>query len=191
MNNLPSFEQLKADFKALSVQVESEFAGLSIEQLNYKTDATSWSILECLEHLNCYAAYYNTALAKGIEKEKGSKKPYTYKLTWFGKMSIDLISPSNTKKQKTIKRMNPMNSTLLEQTISDFLAYQEELLQLLDAASLINANKKRVPVEFFKLIRLNIFETLIFMAEHEKRHIQQAMRVKEALLVMKKDVVFK
>ena len=181
MNNLPSFEQLDADFKAMIQQVQSEFEDLSIEQLNYKTDATSWSILECLEHLNRYAAYYNAALRKGIEKEKGSKKPDTYKLTWFGKMSIDMISPSNTKKQKTIKRMNPTNSALSAKTIQDFLQYQQELIELSSAAQHINANKKRVAVEFLKLIRLNIFETLIFMVEHQKRHLQQAMRVKKAV----------
>jgi hypothetical protein len=189
MNNLPSFEQLESDFKAMIQQIQSEFEGLSIEQLNHKTAATSWSILECLEHLNRYAAYYNVALQKGIDKEKGSKKPETYKLTWFGKMSIDLISPSNTKKQKTIKRMNPTNSALSVQTIQEFLKHQQELIGLTAAAQQINFNKKRVAVEFFKLLRLNIFETLIFMVEHEKRHLQQAMRVKNALSVAKENAV--
>jgi uncharacterized damage-inducible protein DinB len=180
MYNLEQFERMRADIENMQELVKTEFSPLSEQTLNFKPDAAVWSILECLEHLNRYSLYYNEAIKKAITKVAATQAPTNYKLTWFGKMSIDLVSPSNKKKNKTIKRMNPSGGSQLTQTsIVNFLNHQTELLSLLDAASKIDANKKLVPVEFFKLIKLNIFETLMFMVEHEKRHVAQALARKK------------
>ena len=34
------------------------FKTLSLEKLNQKQDDSSWSVLECLEHLNLYGDFY-------------------------------------------------------------------------------------------------------------------------------------
>lgn len=179
MEQLPNFERMRADIETLQELVKAEFLELTEHPLNFKADIAVWSILECIEHLNRYSRYYNEAIKKAIAKAAATQAPTQYKLTWFGKMSIELVSPSNTKKNKTIKRMNPTGSQLSKTSITDFLQHQTELLRLLEASSKIDANKKLVPVEFFKLIKLNIFESLIFMVEHEKRHIAQALAMKK------------
>ena len=37
---------------------------LSIEKLNWKEEKDSWSVLECIEHLNRYAIFYNKEITK-------------------------------------------------------------------------------------------------------------------------------
>jgi hypothetical protein len=88
-----------------------------------------------------------------------------------------MISPKNTKKHKTIKKMNPHGSILSGSVVDEFLKNQQQLLVLLNKAKQADLGKKAVPVEFFKLLKMNIGETLLFMALHEQRHFLQLQRI--------------
>lgn len=174
-------EQLSQTVQSLQQTVSSQFAQLDQDSLNYKPAPGSWSILECLEHLNRYSRYYNQALAKAIaaSPERAHLPEISY--SWIGKKSLDMIRPQNMKKHKTLKHMNPNNSKLDREVIAEFMKHQHELLALLASAESVNLNKKAVPVELFRLLEMRIGEALEFVVVHEQRHIQQALRVKQQL----------
>ena len=65
--------------------------------------------------------------------------------------------------------------------MTKFLAYQQELLTLLEKAKGKNINQRKVPVEFFKLMRMKIGDALAFVVTHEQRHILQAQAVLQKL----------
>ncbi|WP_230407180.1 DinB family protein [Pontibacter cellulosilyticus] len=176
MNKLELLTQAN---RTLTETVTNEFAKLDLDALNYKPSAESWSILECLEHLNRYSRYYNPALAKAIAQNSNGNFLESINYSWLGKKSLDMVRPQNAKKHKTVKHMNPNNSKLGRGAIDEFLMHQEKLQQLLQNAKGTNLNKKAVPVEFFKLLKLRIGETLEFVVTHQERHIQQALRVKQ------------
>lgn len=178
-----AIDQLSRTVSNQKHTVISALASLELSLLNYKPCPHSWSILECLEHLNRYSRYYNPALAKAIGANAGQVPDQTIRYSWFGKKSLDMVRPDNGKKHKTVKHMNPNNSQLSRQTLEEFLDHQTELLQLLDKAKGANLNKKAIPVEFFKLLKLRIGETLEFMALHQERHLQQTLQVKKQLPV--------
>lgn len=99
--------------------------------------------------------------------------------SWLGKKSMEMVHPQNGKKHKTVKHMNPSNSQLSTATITEFLKHLQDLQNLLQSAKTANLNKKAIPVEFFKLLKMRIGETLEFIITHQKRHLQQALRVKQ------------
>jgi hypothetical protein len=176
-------EQISRTVQNQQHTVIAAFVPLELTLLNYKPAPDSWSILECLEHLNRYSRYYNAVLAKAIAANPGGKPEQTFRYSWLGKKSLDMVRPENCKKSKTVRHMNPNNSQLGRQTLEEFLDHQTELLQLLDKAKRANLNKKAIPVEFFKLLKLYIGETLEFVALHQERHLQQALQVKKLLPV--------
>ncbi|WP_224744174.1 DinB family protein [Pontibacter aquaedesilientis] len=178
MNTLEQLIRLASNQKHTVI---SSFAPMDLSLLLHKPAPDSWSILECLEHLNRYSRYYNPALAKAIASNSGGNFLQTISYSWLGKKSLDMVRPDNGKKNTTLKRMNPNDSQLGRQTLEEFLDHQTELLQLLDKAKGANLNKKAIPVEFFKLLKLRIGETLEFMVLHQERHLQQALRVKQHL----------
>ncbi len=182
---MTTVEQLIQKAQYLHDRAAAEFAGLDLQQLNRKPGPDSWSILECLEHLNRYSRYYNPALAKAIAANAGAGNEQSISYSWLGKKSVDMVRPENMKKHKTVKHMNPNNSHLSHNTIQEFLQHQTELLNLLHAAKTANLNKKAVPVEFFKLLKLRIGETLEFVIVHQERHLQQALRAKEQAVQQK------
>lgn len=181
MTNQQLITNLTKNVENIISTVDKQFNPLSINSLNWKKNVDKWSILECLEHLNRYHAYYNAAIKQALATAKSDTKAATYKNGWFGKMSIDMMSPDNLKKQKAIAKFNPMGSQLTKDTITHFLKYQQELLTLLEQAKGKNISQRKVPVEFFKLIKMKIGDALAFVVTHEQRHILQAEAVVQAM----------
>ncbi|TPE40275.1 DinB family protein [Pontibacter mangrovi] len=181
MKAMTTLEQLSQTTRDLCKTVAQEFSSLSLVDLNYKPTPDSWSMLECLEHLNRYSRYYNPALAKAIAQNPCENCVPSITFSWLGKKSVDMVRPQNMKKHKTVKHMNPNDSHLKRATTEEFLQHQQELLHMLEDAKQAKLNKKAVPVEFFKLLNMRIGETLAFVVAHQERHVQQALRVKQQL----------
>jgi uncharacterized damage-inducible protein DinB len=173
MKTTEQLTHLKRQAEAIIHAVETKFNSLPDDKLNAKPAADRWSILECFEHLNLYSQYYLTALEVAVGKTAGAQ-PQDLKYTWIGKKSIAMMHPSNAKKQKTFKKMIPAKSRLTRDVLATFLNDQQRILRLIAKASSLDVTKSLVPVEFFKLLKMNIAETLEFVIVHEQRHLQQA-----------------
>ncbi|TGE15666.1 DinB family protein [Hymenobacter elongatus] len=172
--------QLTDQVQELHATVDTQLRPLDTARLNYKTSTASWSILECLEHLNRYSRYYNEELAKALPSQEQSCNPHEVGFTWLGRKSYDIVRPDNGKQHKTINHMNPAGSQLGPEVLHEFLRHQQHLLALLTAATGTNLNRKAVRVEFFRLLKLRVGEALQFVVAHEQRHVQQALRVVQA-----------
>lgn len=172
MNSSQLLDTLIRDVQTLIEATERDFLVLPFEALNTKRNTESWSILECFEHLNRYNRFYNKAASVSIEKAKESL-PHPVKSTWIGKQSIDYIHPRNTKKLKTMKHLNPVLSNLDGSVIDEFLLHQRELLNILEKAKKVNLNTTKVPIEFFRLLKMNLGDALQFLIVHQQRHFIQ------------------
>jgi len=161
---------------------------LSDEQLNWKENAERWSVLECIEHLNRYNNFYLTAIEQAFDSA-GKFIDEDVRSTWIGSKSISMMHPSNLKKQRTFKKMNPVNSEINREAINDFLRDQEKLEKLFTRAASININTKKVPVEFFRLLKMNIGEALEFVIVHEQRHVLQTHTIKLKITETKRPVL--
>ena len=181
MTNQALLNNLQKDVENITLIVDKEFKILTISELNQKENVDKWSVLECLEHLNRYAAYYNQAIKTALQSAKSDSSESSYKNGWFGKMSIDMMSPENMKKQKAITKFNPVGSQLDKTVLTQFLTYQQELLSFIATAKSKNINQRKVPVEFFKLMKMKIGDALTFVVTHEQRHILQAQGVLKKL----------
>jgi len=175
---------LHATVADLRTTVQTEFAPLSLALLNQRLAPTSWSILECLAHLNAYSCYYNDAFARALARPAAAPVAYmevTY--SWLGRKSIAMMHPTNLNKQKALKRLNPLGSQLGSEVLAEFDQHQAQLLALLAQARQADLNRSAVPVEFFRLLKLRLGEALEFVVVHQQRHVQQAQRVRAALRV--------
>lgn len=178
MTSTEQLQSLLYDITSIEDTVKNDFSLLTESRLNWKENPWSWSILECLEHLNLYCNYYNHELRKSIDNSKKTGYPIEQpKSTWLGRKFIQMMHPDNIKKQKTLKRMNPANSALDKSVVKKFLQYQDELRHIVQDAKAINLNKSYVPVEFMKMLKMNLGDALTFVIVHQQRHIRQAKNV--------------
>jgi len=178
-NSQAFLANLQAEVQAMVATAEKEFAALTSEQLNWKATPEKWSIAECLEHLNIYSRYYNKSMKQRLSSATPQAATEAVRFSWIDKMSLDGVNPATmqTKKSSTLKRFNPSFSNTSPAVLSEFLQHQADLLQVLAEAEKYQLNKIKIPVEFFKLMRLTLGGCLQFMIFHQKRHLIQAQNV--------------
>lgn len=154
------------------------YRGLTTEQLNYKASPESWSILECLEHLNLYGDFYLVEMERRILAAKKTEKPGMFKSGLIGNYFAKLMIPkADMKKMKSPKDKNPANSNLSVATIERFLKQQEQLLRLLNMARNTDLIKTKTAISLSPLIKLRLGDTFRFYVYHIERHVAQAERV--------------
>ena len=156
------------------------FKKLTVGQLNFKKNASSWSILECIEHLNLYGDFYIPQLSQIVAKAQPAPEKEQFKTGWLGNYFANAMIPKQgqiTNKMKTFKDKNPANSSLTVATLDKFLSHQAQLSQLLQKAALLDLNSHRCPITLTRFLRLKLGDTFRFFIYHIERHILQANNV--------------
>lgn len=152
-------------------------SSLPKDQLQQKPNANSWNTLECLEHLNRYAAYYNPEFEK---KMKASSLPSTttFKSGKLGyKFAQDMLPKEGMKTINTFKSKNPINTNLItSDVITCFINDQNKLLELLELAKTKSLEKIKIQTTI-PLLKLRLGDTLRFIIHHNERHIVQIKNI--------------
>lgn len=146
------------------------------EKLNFRLSENSWSILECLEHLNRYGNFYIPEISKRIENSD-TKPTEIFKSGILGNYFANSMHPKeklNT--MKTFKSMNPIHSKLDKSVLNEFIVQQKQMIHLLKEAKNIDLNKVKTSISISNLIKLKLGDTFRFVIYHNLRHIEQAKR---------------
>lgn len=171
-------QDLKNRVEAVNQKVE-HYKTLSVEQLNFRASAESWSILECIEHLNLYGDFYLPEIENQILKSPHQQPSELFKSGWLGNYFANAMLPKNGKinKMKTFKDKNPIGSNLTITTLERFSKQQNRLLQLLQMAENVNLIKIKTNISISTWVKLRLGDTFRFFIYHIERHIAQAERV--------------
>jgi hypothetical protein len=154
-----------------------KFNALSIEELNLSIAKDSWTILECLEHLNLYGDFYLPEIKKRIENSK-TNAAENFKSGILGNYFAQMMLPKEqVNKMKTFTSMNPTGSKLDKTTVTRFITQQEQLLKILEQAKKIDLNKTKTSISISKLIKLKLGDTFKVIIYHNERHIAQAKKI--------------
>ena len=161
----------------VNINHAEKFKTLSAEQLNWRVEEDSWSILECFEHLNRYGDFYIPEIKKRLEKSKTSSK-LKFKPGVLGDyFAKSMLPKEQLNKMKTFKDKDPIGSDLDKKTLERFISQQEEILDLLDKSRNIDLNKVKTAISITRLIKLKLGDTFRVVVYHSDRHVEQAQRV--------------
>ena len=142
-------------------------------ELNWKENSESWSVLECLEHLNLYGYFYIQEIEKTILKSK-QKSETEFKSGFLGNYFAESMLPKQKlNKMKTFKDKNPLNSNLDTKVIDEFINQQIKTIDLLNKSKIVSLNKNKVKITLTKWIKLKLGDTFRFVINHNIRHIKQ------------------
>jgi hypothetical protein len=171
-------DELSNDIRQILRQTES-LKQLSAEKLKQNPKAGSWSIAQCLQHLNIYCEHYLPAIESGLSNQQHSTATQ-FKSGWLGNYFTNLMrldNNGNTKKMmKAPKNAIPSSQPDGEMELKKFIEHQHHLLNLFNLAKKSDLNKIRIPISLTKLIRLKLGDTFLFFSEHQKRHFVQINR---------------
>lgn len=179
----PSYWQTFAtDLQKLSNDAQKQFGALSVEQLNWQPNADSWSIAQCLEHLIIINSAYFSTFDKIIKDEK--EFSFWEGLPWlpsfFGKMLIKQLQPSNTQKFKAPNEMLPASSNLSADIVAQFIAHQNQLVAYVAQMNQVEHEKTIITSPVASFVTYNLRNALAIITTHEQRHYQQALRVQQS-----------
>lgn len=168
-----------AEIEEITGNVETTFGGLKTEQLNWKPNAKSWSIGQCLEHLIITNEKEFPAIEDALRENY--KNPFWSKMPFlpmfFGSLLVYLFKPENTRKLKAPKSFQPSQSGVSEKTIADFAAHQQKFVRLIEQSKNLNVKKTKIASSVTVFITYNLFDSFMHLVVHERRHLNQAKRV--------------
>jgi uncharacterized damage-inducible protein DinB len=154
------------------LQSVKAFQDLPPHTLTRHPEPGAWNALQCLEHLNLYAAFYLPEIEKALANARGNRTDF--KSGPVGNMLVKMVVPNkNGKKMKTFALMQPASTIGLE-ALDLLVANQQRLIAYLHNAAVADLNHRGVAVTFTKLIKLRLGDALRFMVHHHNRHILQA-----------------
>ncbi len=175
----------------ISIQLLQDLGTLTARNLNYvtqlknesstalhwKAHPKSWSVLECVAHLNRYGDFYIPEITKRINKST-HKNSKVFKSNWLGRYFSEAVSyKEDLNTMKTFKSMNPLHSELNESTLEKFIDQQHQILDLLKKAKNVNLDKTKTTITISKFIKLKLGDTFRVVIYHNERHIKQAEKV--------------
>lgn len=149
----------------------------SENELNFRISTDSWSVLECLEHLNRYGDFYIPEISHKISSSATSPQAI-FKPGFLGNyFAKSMLPKEKLNKMKTLKAMNPIHSQLNKDVLNKFIQQQQLLLELLEKSQHIDLEKIKTAISISKLITLKLGDTFRFVIYHNARHIAQVERI--------------
>lgn len=146
-------------------------------ELKKKPNEKSWSVLDCLEHLNLYASFYNKEVKKRMETSKLPSTSVFKSGFWGNKFAVDMLPKEGMKTMKTFKSKNPIYTNLDKETVlSMFISQQKELLRWLTTAESKNLTQIKTSLTI-PILKFKLGDTFRFVINHNERHIVQAKNV--------------
>lgn len=152
-----------------------------LHSLTWKENELSWSILECLEHLNLYGNFYLPEI-ENKTRNSNTKPDFEFKSGILGNyFAKSMLPKEKLNKMKTFKDKNPLNAKLDKMVIDKFIGQQIKLLELLNQSRKVSLNKVKIKTSISSLIKIKLGDTFQFIINHIIRHLAQIDRVKIAL----------
>ena len=169
---------LQADLQAIIDNVMTEFSGLDDIQFNWKPNATSWSVAQCLEHVRAAGLAFIPEFETKLSSFQGGADPnIVYRPGFFAKRFIHFIGPNTTIRVSTSKKLEPELSNYTVDSLEDFIDFQNKLMSVVDEARKVDPYKVKIQSPVASIFKLGVGDMLKFMIEHEFRHIKQAKDV--------------
>jgi hypothetical protein len=174
-------EKLRADFEAIRADADSLVSGLSDAQLQWQPKPGTWSIVQCLAHLNSIDGQDLPNLYREITL--GRKANLTaagpFRWNWFERWFIATVEPPFRLKVPAPKKYLPTTIFNVRETILEFQRIQHDLFYLAAEADGLDLKKIKVVSPAASWLKMSLGARLDLIAAHDRRHLWQARKVRE------------
>lgn len=168
------FADLRQRIEQQRILVTGIFQPLPGQIIHWKPKPTEWNIGQCFDHLNLTHAYYRPKLDRALlNPQLANSVTDHYRASFWGR--IYMVFAFNPRFSfPTAESITPQ-PRVPENVLTDYLAKQEALVNLLDQLHTIDLCQTRVPIE--KGVHFNLGDCLKILVYHDALHIDQAQRV--------------
>jgi DinB family protein len=174
--------RLLGEFVAADARARAVAQGLTPAQLNWKPRPAVWSVGQCLEHLSKANDVYLTAMALSLDG-RTRHEVEEIKPGWFARYFIrNYIEPSTrTRRGRAPGKITP-GENVAASILERFLGTNQQIREFVRRARHYDVNRIHFKNPFIGVIYFTVGTGLEVLSQHERRHLLQAERIREALL---------
>ena len=180
----PDIVALEDAFDAAERDARAVVAGLTSTQGAWRADAGSWSVAECLDHLAVANRVYLHAMQPAAERAlaQGRRRQRPARPGLIGGWFVRSLEPPAKRGfgSKSPRAIRPRVAPQLDDAFEQFLASQEDVRAFLRRYADIDLAGVLFRNPFIRGVRFSLATGLHVLAAHERRHLWQAWRVRQA-----------
>ena len=172
-------DEFRREFERLADDADALVAPLTEEQFNWQPAPGSWSVAQCIDHLNATARMYlprlDEGIAEGIRRGLYGEGPFAH--DFVGKWFVRTMEPPPRLKMKAPATFHPAPQRSRPEIMAAFRAYQVQFVDRLRQASGLDLRRAKVVSPASTWLRMSLNSGFALMAAHERRHLWQARQV--------------
>jgi hypothetical protein len=183
-SNRTEIDALESAYTAAEQDARALVAGVGDDLGAWRAAPGSWSIAECLDHLATANRVYLQAMTPAADRAKrqGSRRWRPVRPGLIGGWFVrSLEPPVNPRfRGKAPQSIRPRSAPPLGDAMAAFLASQDDVRAFLRTYAEIDLAGVRFPNPFIRGVHFSLATGLHVIAAHERRHLWQAWRVRQA-----------
>ena len=178
---------LPADLAAIEARLDASdreartlIAELDDDRFNWRPAERSWSVAQCLDHLNVANRVYleplRTALERARQRNAARRGPVRPGILerWF----VASLEPPPRRRLPRPRKITPAERKSRAEVGEEWERIQAEIRELLRAAAPWDLNATRFVNPFIPLLRFSVGTGFLVIDAHDRRHVWQAQQVR-------------
>jgi hypothetical protein len=176
-------EEHRRQFERIKIEAKELTEGLTEAQFNWRPAPDAWSIQECLGHLTIVGHWEVRAIERAVDEGRArgltGTGPFSYGPV--ERFIIGMTQPPVRQKLPAPKRFVPLHGQPITAVLPTFLHVQSQFIHQIERAAGLDLSRVKVATPISRILRLSLGAMLAQAAAHERRHMDQARRVREKL----------
>jgi uncharacterized damage-inducible protein DinB len=170
---IPMVEQLTQQFTA-------QINVLSPTQLNWKPNATDWSVGQCLDHVitanQTYFPQLDQILAGARPTRFWERLPLAP--TLFARLLIASLNPDRRYSMRTAKVFEPTLSRVEPEILATFTQHQQQLIERMQACTRLDAARIIITSPAASFVTYSLLDAFRILVVHEQHHLAQITTIR-------------
>lgn len=180
----PELEQCSQAFEQVKIQARKLTEGLNEAQFNWRPSPGRWSIEECLAHLTMVGTWEVQAMERTTVDEaraRGLTGSGPFRYGWVDRWIVRITEPPVRRKVRAPRRFVPVHEQPITAVQPTFLHLQGMFLIQIERAAGLDLARVKVETPISRFLKMSLGMMFAQAAAHERRHLEQAQRVREQL----------
>jgi hypothetical protein len=180
---VPELELYRRQFEQIGQQASELTAKLNEARFNWRPSPAEWSIEECLAHLTMVGQWEVRAIDQAIDdgKQRGLTGQGPFEYGAVDRFIVHQTEPPVRSPLPTSRHFVPLHGQPVTAVMPTFQHVQSQLIIQLERADGLNLRRVKVSTPISRFLRMSLGAMFAQIAAHERRHLDQAWRVREKL----------
>lgn len=177
----PQLQAVIDDFESARARLHRLAEQVPAERWTQRPAPESWSVAECVAHLNLTSRAFMPGLRDALERAQPGAVPARLRRDLVGWLLWRNLQPGKGMKIKTSAAFIPESTAPVEDLVADFDRLQDEQIELVRRAEGLPLGRIKVASPFSAAVKYNAYAALTVLPTHQHRHLLQAERAWETI----------